>query len=146
MITTLPIGTPIVMREGGGYKLWQVADKGYTGLHVPGTHKGRRLGPGDTIHFVVWKGDRIESRKQYTLRAGDVSWVNSGMLKLSKTTQTDTAALAKNLSRFMDDIMHGKPATLPSFPVQPIYPQTEKYYYFVNRFGGTCPAWLRDVR
>jgi hypothetical protein len=74
MITELPPGTPFVVRERGGFKLWRVAASGdaYAGVH-------RHLVAGDVVHRCVWKShERLESRATYTLKDGDAEWFDTG--------------------------------------------------------------------
>ena len=83
----LPIGTPFVCRDRGRWLLWQIVDGvpnpkypewgpfAYTGISAP-------LAPGETIHRCVWLADRLESRASYTLQAGDVEWVDSGLVQI----------------------------------------------------------------
>lgn len=143
MQTDIPANTPFVVRERGGYAAWRTTEKGdaYTGI-------GRPLQSGDVVHFAVWKGNRLESRKTYTLRTGDVEWVSSGILSVKHQL-----AQAESMQQDMDemvnvvrDLLSGKTVTLPKGPERPSLPVTEEHYIFKNRFGGACPVWLRQAR
>lgn len=75
MITDLQPGTPFVVMERGGFRLWIVSSD------RPGAYAGVRhlLQAGEVVHRCVWKGDRLESRASYTLRPGDAVWVDTGI-------------------------------------------------------------------
>jgi hypothetical protein len=74
MVTTIAPGSVFVMRERGGYTAWRVSENGsaYTGVRTP-------LQAGEVVHLAVWKGTRLESRKSYVLKPGDVEWVDTGI-------------------------------------------------------------------
>lgn len=84
MTTDLKAGAPFVTRERGEYLLWiNNDDETYSPCLRP-------IVPGDTVFFCVWKGKfpqkRLEPRKSYVVKDGDVAWVDTGrrMLDFSK--------------------------------------------------------------
>lgn len=153
MHTDIPAGTAFVCKDRGSYKLWKVVEhapraqypnegpRAYSGV-------GRNLVPGDVVHLAVWKGDRLESRKTYTIQPGDVIWQSTGLL--TEKNRPTAAQLAEQSRAFMEslskgtfgDFMRGKFAA----PPQPNLPVTEENFIFENRFTGKCPQWLKDAR
>ena len=107
MTTTLKPGTAIVFRQNGQHELWCVAPGGggYTGVAEP-------LKAGDEVHFVVWKGREIHVRKSYTLQAGDVRWVDTGLPGIDLTKPPTIFGYARSGKNIFRNEFVGGPAWL----------------------------------